>query len=132
LISSSDRRVLDDLDPDSTQTARDRHSFPNRLEGDLLTPLFNRQLHQRPVINTESIHSQTTIRLAKPRPARLAFQLEASPGQPTILSDAGRHSEDHSVRFVEIEALEPRNRSVGSTSAGQAFQETVNTQWQKN
>jgi hypothetical protein len=128
LISFSDRRVLDDLDPDSTQTARDRQTFQNRPEGDLSSPPF----HRPPVITITSIHGQTSNRLANPGPARLAFQLEASLGQSTILSHVCRHPEDPGVRFVEIEALEPCDQSVGSNGSWQMFQETATTQWQKN
>jgi hypothetical protein len=128
LNSSSDRRVLDDLDPDSTQTARDRHSIHHRPGGDSFTP----QLNRPPVIITESIHGKTSNRLANPRATRLAFQLEAQFGQPTILSHVCRHTGDPISRRVDLRGAKPFNPGVGSTGSWQTFQETTTTKWQKN
>jgi hypothetical protein len=128
LISFSDRRVLDELDPDSTQTARDRNTIQIRPEGDPVTP----QSHRRPENTFESIHGKTSNRLANPRPARLAFQLEAQPGQSTILSDVCHHTEDPVIRSAELKARKHFNPSMRSSLSWQMFQETTTTQWQKN
>ena len=128
LISSSDRRVLDELDPDSTQTARDRQPIHNRPEGELFTP----RSHRRPVITIQSIHGQTSNRLANPRPARLAFKLEAQLSQSTILSHVFRHPEDPIICLAELKSAKTFERSIGSTGSWQTFQETSTTQWQKN
>ena len=127
-MSSSDRRVLDELDPDSTQTARDRQLIHNRPEGELFTP----QSHRRPVVIIQPIHGQTSNRLANQRPARLAFKLEAQPGQSTILRNFCRQTKDPIIRYAELKALKPFNPSAGSISSSQKFRETSTRKWQKN
>jgi len=124
LISSSDRRVLDELDPDSTQSARDRQPIQNRPAGNLFAP--------QPVISIQSIHSKTRKHLAIPRPARLAFQLEARLTQSTILSNVARHTKHSVIRHAELEAWKLSNRRAWFTGSWQTFQETADTQWQKN
>lgn len=128
LISSSDRRVLDDLDPESTPSARDRQHIHNRPAGNLLTP----GSHWRPVISSESIHSQLRKHLAKPRLARLALQLEARLPQFTILSSVFRQTKNPTSQAARLEADKLFNFSVRSTRSRQTFQETSGTQWQKN
>jgi hypothetical protein len=137
LISSTDRRVLDELDPDSTQSARDQQPIPNRPVGTVgaqasglqVFPLLSRP--QRPVIPIESIHGETRKHLANPQPARLAFQLEVRLTQSTIFSNVSRRM-NQPIRCAEFEARKPFNFSVRFAGSGQTFQETSSTQWQKN
>jgi len=128
LISSSDRRVLDEFDPDSTQSARDRQLIHNQPAGNLFTP----RSHRRPVISIESIHGKTRKHLANPRPARLAFQLEARLTQSKILSNVSRQTKQAITRYAELEARKLFNFSVRFRGSRQTFQETPSTQWQKN
>jgi hypothetical protein len=128
LISFSDRRVLDELDPDSTQSARDRQPIQNRAAG----TLFARWSHQRPEIPIQSIHSKTRKHLAIPRRARLAFQLEARLTQSTILSNVARHTKHTVIRHAELDAWRFSNLRAWLTGSWQTFQETPDTQWQKN
>jgi hypothetical protein len=128
LISSSDRRILDELDPDSTQSARDRQLIGNQPAGNLSTPGF----HRRPVISTESIHGKTRKQLGNPQPARLAFQLEARLTQSTILSNVSLQTKHATTRYAEFAARKLCNVSVWFAGSWQTFQETPSTQWQKN
>jgi hypothetical protein len=129
LISSSDRRVLDELAPDSTQTARDRQPVHNWPKGDLFTPRFSRQPYW-PVIINQTIHSKTSNRFANSRPTRLACQLEAQLDHSTILSNVCPEIADLIVR--QLGSFETFNPGAGSSSSPQTFQETATTQWQKN
>jgi hypothetical protein len=71
-------------------------------------------------------------RLANPRPARVAFQLEARLTQSTILSNVTRHAAHPFFRYAELDAWKLFNsREVGGGS-WLTFQEKSSTQWQKN
>jgi hypothetical protein len=138
LISFSDRRVLGEPGPDSTQSARDRQAIHNQPKSDLQRPqttslhplrrLSNTQL----LISRKPIHGEMLMRLAKPRPARLALQLEARLSQSTISSNVFRHSE-HPVRCnAKLEAGKSLNFATRSAGSRETYQETSSTQWQKN
>ena len=102
--SSSDLRALDEADPDRNQSARDQHPVLSRPEGEPFTPLSYRP----PVISTKSVYSETRKRLANPRPARLAFQLEARLGHLTVLSNSSRHTEHQTIRYAPVEGQQAR------------------------
>jgi hypothetical protein len=119
---------LDELDPDSTHSARDRQPIQNRPAG----TLFARWFHQRPENSIQSIHGKTRKHLANPRPARLAFQLEARLTQSTILSNVAGHSKHTVIRHAELEAWKLSNLRAWFRGSWQTFQETPDTQWQKN
>jgi hypothetical protein len=70
------------LDPDSTQTARDRQLIHHRRTGDLLEVLIFSQhpaLSSPPAITTNLVYGETNRRLAYLRPERFAFWLELRP-----------------------------------------------------
>jgi hypothetical protein len=116
------------LNPDSTQSARDRqliHSWP---AGNKFTPFP----HRLAVISIETIHGKTRERLANPRPARLAFQLEARLTQSTILSNVPGQTKQAITRHAELDTRKLFNFSVRFSGSEQTFQETLSTQWQKN
>jgi hypothetical protein len=141
LISSSDRRVLDELHPESTQSARDRqpiHHWPTG--GDLQGPQTS-NLHVFPLpqlsrprqaISSKSISGETHCRLAQPWPVRLALRLEAHAGQSTILSNVSRHPEHWIMCDAELQAGKPFNQGARSTGSREMHQEKSTTQWQKN
>lgn len=128
LTSFSDRRVLDELDPDSTQSARDQQPIHNRPAGDLFSP----QSHRPPVYSIESSNSQTRKHLANPLPARLAYRLEARLTLATILSNVYRSTEQSVIRYTELKAEMPSELQRAGARARATFQETTSTQWQKN
>ncbi len=152
LNSSSDRRVLDKRAPDPNQSARDRQSINNRPEGvplgarakwgtagsvtGLPVSLLVKSLLTLPcarrVLSIQSIHCETCKRLANPRPARLTYQLEARSDHFTIFSNVTHHNEHQIFRYARLKAPMPADPNYRSTSLWQTFQETRNTQWQKN
>jgi len=144
LISSSDRRVLDELDPGSTQSARDRQPIHNRPAAHFPGPqAFSLQPYPRPVIFIESIHGNTRKRFANSRPARLALQLEARLTPTTISNNVSRQTRQPDVRYLQSfvgarhavplpGARQPFDFSVRRSGSRQTFQETSSTQWQKN
>jgi len=85
----------------------------------------------QPVISAASIHGQARKRFANPQPARLAFQLEARLMQSTILSNVSRRIKQL-ARGAELEAWKLFNFSVLFAGSWRTFQETTDTQWQKN
>jgi hypothetical protein len=127
------------LDPNSTQSGRDRHSIHDRPAGNLTgeqafslrVPPISLPPHSQPVISFASIHGQARKRFANPQLVRLAFQLEARLMQSTILSNVSRHKKQL-ARGGELKARRPFNFSALSASSWQTFQETTDTQWQKN
>jgi hypothetical protein len=131
LTSFSDRRVLDELDPDSTQTVRDQQPI-HRPEGDPITPRFYRQPHCRPENFIESIHGGTRKRSANSRLARVAFKLEARLTQSTILTNVFRHAEHPFIRSADLKACKlfnferPGCRIVADVSGD------IGRKWQKN
>jgi len=156
LTSSSDRRVLDELVPDSTHSARDRQSNFYQ-QPDVLSAAQTSSLHsllslparaispqalpfRLPLSATfiESIPSETRKRLAKSPPARLAFQLEARRKRITIFSNVSRDTERSTDRFADsktrmsFDSSDRRSTAATSFVARQTFQETPGTQWQKN
>jgi hypothetical protein len=116
------------LDPDSSQSARDRQLIPSWPEGNFFTPLS----HQLPVIFIASIHGKTRKHLATPRPASLAFQLEARRTQFTILSIVSSQTKHAITRYEELAARKLFDFSVRLAGSQQTIQETLSTQWQKN
>jgi len=108
LISLSDRRVLDIPDPDSTQSARDRHPTKNPYLGQLYGPqttclrVLSTEKHR--AFSIKSFHGKRRKRLAKPWPVRLAYELEAHLGQFTILSNALRHNAATIYGYARIES----------------------------
>jgi hypothetical protein len=157
LTSSSDRRVLDELVPDSTHSARDRQSNFFYQRPDALSAAQTSSLHpllllrapanspqalpfRLPLSATfiESIHGGTRKRLANSRPARLAFELEARRKRTTILSNVSCDTERSTDRFAELktrksfDSSDRRSTAAISVVARQTFQETSGTQWQKN
>jgi hypothetical protein len=146
LISSSDRRVLDELVPDSTHSARDRQSNFYRPAGDssraqLSNLLFLPFRFPLSGIFIESTHGKTRKRLANSQPARLAFQLEARRQRTTILSNVPRKTERSTTRFAKLQTRKSFDSGDRRLSAAvsaipfvsrRTFQETLSTQWQKN
>jgi hypothetical protein len=140
LISFSDRRVLDEPDPDSTQSARDRQAIHNWPKGDLQGPqttilqVFSLQRlpNSQPLISRKPIHDEMFMRLAKPRLAGLALQLEAPLSQSTILSSVFRHSERPTRCNAKLEAGKLLNFAARFAGSRETYQETSSTQWQKN
>jgi hypothetical protein len=140
LISFSDRRVLDEAPPDSTQSARDRQSIHHWPTGDLqgaqasslTVPSLSRPPHTWPETSSKSISGETHCRLAEPWPVRLAFQLEAHPRQSTILSNVTRLPENPIRRVAELESAWTLNFDARFKGLRPTFQETSITQWQKN
>jgi hypothetical protein len=70
--------------------------------------------------------------LANPRPARLAFQLEARLTRSTIFSSVARRITVPVTSHAELEARQLFSFSGPLTGSRQTFQETSSTQWQKN
>ncbi|MGH9871800.1 MAG: hypothetical protein ACRD9S_04945 [Pyrinomonadaceae bacterium] len=140
MISFSDRRVLGELHPDSTQSARDRQSIhhwpkgglPGTQSSSLQVPSLSRLPNIRLRISSKSISGETHCRLAKPWPVRLAFQLVAHVGPSTILSDVWRHPEDLTMRDAKLEAIGPFDLRARLTGSLETYQETTTTTWQKN
>jgi hypothetical protein len=151
LISLSDRRVLDIPDPDLTQSARDRQPSHNRHHGQLQGPRQTRlrsfSIQPNLEFSITSFRGERRKRLAKPRPVRLAYQLEARPceivgarhavplphfGQFTILSNVTRYLASTGYGQAPMKAKKFSTDSTRSTSYRESFQETTSTQWQKN
>jgi hypothetical protein len=132
LNSSSDRRVLDEEDPDPNQTARDRQSQYKRPGYDPLEAqavrsmtrsfaamssgvracLFQPGRNVWPLITFNSVHSVTFNRNAHQGPARPAFQLEAQHDHFTILSDVSRHTEQSKIRNAFLQARRPHYKMI--------------------
>lgn len=132
LNSSSDRRVLDEKDPDPNQTARDRqsqHRLPGSdpLEAQAMRSMprslaavlssvpafpFQPRRNARPLITFNSIHSVTFNRNAHQGPERPAFQLEAQSDHFTILSDLCRHTEQLKIRYASLKARRPPDKTI--------------------
>jgi hypothetical protein len=141
LISFSYRRVLDEPDPDSTQSARDRQAIHNPPKGDLQGPQaitilqvfpLQRRPNTQPLVSRKPIHDEMLMRLAKPRLARLALQLEAPFSQSTILSNVFRYSERPTRGNAKLEAGKLLNFAARFAGSRETYQETSSTQWQKN
>jgi hypothetical protein len=139
LISFSDRRVLGELHPDSTQSARDRQSIHHWPVGDSRgaqtssVSSLPRQIHNRPKTSSKSISGKTHRRLASPwPPLRLALQLEAHFGPSTILSNVSRQPEHLTLRNEKLPAIGRSTFALGSQDSRQTFREISTTTWQKN
>jgi hypothetical protein len=139
LISSSERRVLDELDPNSTQSGRNRQPIHDQAAGSLtgeqasslrVSPISPRA-HPQPINSAASIHGQARKRFANPQPGRLAFQLEARLMHSTIFTNVSRHNKQLAC-CAELEARKVFSPSARLTGSWQTFQETPDTQWQKN
>ena len=93
--SSREPRVLDEVGPDSNQSARERQPILNRPK---LGPQASRRhlsllptLSKHPVTSSKPIYDETLSRFVTSRPARLALKLEAPLGQFTIFSNVVRN-----------------------------------------
>ena len=113
LNSSSDRRVLDQEHPVSSQPARDRQSIKFRPGGSNSTPLSER----RPANSHESISSATCKRSANRLSARLAIQLDARPQPFRIFSNVSS-LQDQTASYAIVRVAKPAYHGLQSSSCG--------------
>ena len=106
-------------------------AFQGTQSSSLRVPGLSPPPNNPPTIHGKSFSGETLCRLAKQWPVRLAHQLEAQPGQSTILSNVSRQPEHLTQRDAKCEALVPYFRARFASSP-ETCQEKLTTTWQKN
>jgi hypothetical protein len=113
--------------------ARDRQSNHDRLRHKL-TQALSPHLSSPgpPAVSTNPVYSATHSRHAIRRPSRFALQLEAQPAGLKFLQTSLA-----TFNYFELVSLRPRPKELGNAREQfgclwQTFQETSDTQWQKN